>query len=848
MLIPLLFFLSSLGYAADMQVFTEDNERIMELRLDDGTLLSRGSIAYEVNRVWYLGLGELSDALGFAIQVSSHHGKASGYFLSETRGFLLETSKCAVKIKGVLENFDCKAVIARGEEIFVESRLLEKWFPLQFKMDTYRSSIQIKALEKLPEQLRKEREALLLSTQSQAFVPDSGLQKVETPNQIFSYPFFDQQLSFTRQFSPDGNSNRFQHMTEIGNEMLGFESYGYLLGTESRAEQWQASFAKRDPDGKLLGPFHLTEARFLYLNLPPLPLITEGKAGRGFYLSTYPLNAPSNFGTQNLEGPLTNGWEVELYRNDFLIDRQVSNSTGRYSFKNIPMQYGRNQFRLSFYGPRGERKVQYQTFYIDPSIIRPDSHDFRGGFAVLGDDRRRLSFQYEQNLFGNISAGTGILHDENPSKTYGYVGGTGFVGPFLLTSNLSASNQGQAYEIGTQTGYESLTLGGKYSQFMNGYSSELYETVGLAKLANITSANFSYILPFPFSIAMTWDISHRNYVDNSRQTILKNLLSTNTGPVYWNHEFNYFFDSNNPFRGKLDLSYLPYQTNLRLGMEYLQRGFNYIEGEGIQRIQDSYAISLLLRRQLKDEIWQAKSSVSKLFKMASVGVDFSLNSPGNYSVGLLLAYSLGFDPKTAAPYLQRDPQVPYGAATLLVFKDLNYNGKWDPGEPPIPNISLRMNQRETELASDSDGKILLSRLPAHLPVEVSLASHSFNDPFIRPSLKGLRFVPKAGSMTSLELPVATVGEIDGYVMVERRKSVKPKRGVTVELLNSRKEIVTTSRTDSDGFYVFDSISPGEYSLRLSHSQPHQNVTPAERTVRVKDEGSFESHNDFNLVE
>lgn len=851
-ILSLILFLCNILYAADVQVFNDDNERIMEMRLDDGTVLSRSSIVYEVGPgpIWYLPLGELSDNLGFALQVTPHYGKAVGYFLSETRRFLLDTTACTVKIENKQDKYECKQAVPRGEDIYVDSRALEKWFPLKIKVDTYRSLIVVTALEKLPEQLRREREALLMTTKAQAMTYDSGFQKIETPNQAFTLPFLDQQLLFSRQFSPEGNTNRFQHTTEIGNEIMGFESYGYLLGTEKRIEQWQASFAKRDADGKMLGPLHATEARFLYLNMPPMPLISEGKSGRGFLLSNYPLNAPSNYGMQNFEGPLTQGWEVELYRNGFLIDRQVSNQSGRYVFRNIPLQYGRNQFRLDFFGPRGERKSQYQTFYIDPSIVRPDSHDFRGGFAVLNDDRRRLSFQYEQNIMGNLSLGTGILHDENPAKSYGYVGGTSFLGPVLVAANIAASDEGYAYDLNAQTGYKSVTLGGKHSRFMGGYASELFVPPGSVKLDNITSGNLSYILPLPISLAMTWDMSARNYVDATKQTILKNLISTNTGPFFWNHEFDYFFDSTVPFRGKLDLSVLPYQSHIRLGVEYTQDGFRYVETEAIQRIQDSYALSVLLRRQLKENIWQARSTATKLFGFGSLGLDFALNSPGNFSTGILFTYSIGFDARDNTPYIQRDPEVPFGSAAILVFKDLNHNRKWDKGEPPIKGIALKVNQRETELSTNEEGKILLSRLPANLPVDLSLAEQSFTDPFLRPAIKGVRITPRASSAFPLELPIATVGEVDGYVQIEQNKKLKPKRGVVMELVAKDGMIVSTQRTDSDGFYIFDSVVPDEYSVRVSPTQnaKFKNITPLANKVRVKDEGSFESHNDFILVQ
>ena len=67
----------------------ESNLLLFEVRLGD-QVLSDAVTAYQIGKDVFLPLGELSRLLTLALRVAPGEGKASGYILSEDRGFSLD--------------------------------------------------------------------------------------------------------------------------------------------------------------------------------------------------------------------------------------------------------------------------------------------------------------------------------------------------------------------------------------------------------------------------------------------------------------------------------------------------------------------------------------------------------------------------------------------------------------------------------------------------------------------------------------------------------------------------------------------------------------------------------------
>jgi len=89
---------------------------------------------------------------------------------------------------------------------------------------------------------------------------------------------------------------------------------------------------------------------------------------------------PTEFDRITLDGDLPIGWEVELYRNEVLLDFRVDQISGRYSFQNVPLLFGNNILRLAFYGPQGQVREELKQIRVGPEQIKPGEHRYRFAF------------------------------------------------------------------------------------------------------------------------------------------------------------------------------------------------------------------------------------------------------------------------------------------------------------------------------------------------------------------------------------------------------------------------------------------------------------------------------------
>ena len=99
--------------------------------------------------------------------------------------------------------------------------------------------------------------------------------------------------------------------------------------------------------------------------VPSVETISGTGQGRGIVLSNYPDQIGNRFGVENLEGNINQGWEVELYIDKVLYGRREATDTGRFLFADIPISYGSTEYRLVFYGPRGERREEIRHISLD---------------------------------------------------------------------------------------------------------------------------------------------------------------------------------------------------------------------------------------------------------------------------------------------------------------------------------------------------------------------------------------------------------------------------------------------------------------------------------------------------
>jgi len=144
---------------------------------------------------------------------------------------------------------------------------------------------------------------------------------------------------------------------------------------------------------------------------PPIELVSQAEAGLGINFSTFPMENATQFDTETITGDLLNGWEVELYRGNTLLDFRKSDGSGRFIFRAIPLLFGENDIVLKFYGPQGQIRQESRPVNIGRSMAPPGKLWFRfsaieqGENIFLGRDSQTRSHIKGFRGFGEVFYG-----------------------------------------------------------------------------------------------------------------------------------------------------------------------------------------------------------------------------------------------------------------------------------------------------------------------------------------------------------------------------------------------------------------------------------------------------------
>ncbi len=842
---------SGTGYAA--AGFDPDGERIVELVLDDNSLLSEGVVLYPFGDEYVFPLGEMARSLSLAIQISTKLSVAEGFVAQPENRFKLDLKNCSVEYFGKRETYDCSLAFLHNTDIYVHQRLFEKWIPSRLTVNALRAQVVITPKIEFPVQARIARERLAKSQSGERMEYDPGYPRIPLETSLADGLFAESQITLMHQKNVGINQTEIQHSSQLAGELLGFEATSLLSGNQKKFQSIRFSMARiaGNQETPMFGAMKVRELRLVDVAFPPLPLLSNSSTGRGIYVSTFRIDRPTTFETAEIQGPLAPGWEVVLYRNDVLIDRQLTDD-GRYRFKAVPLYYGRNSFRLNFFGPQGERRVEYRNYNISPELLIPGEFNYRFGVSHLDTGSDQIFAEYAQNLAKYFTINTGIFHDSGLNKILGYAGLTGVNELFLFTTNCAVSSDGgKACEWGPQFGVENLTFGGKYTRLFNFHSDKFNkDPLSVLQDAQI-KVNVSYFFRTTPGVNLTLEYIQQRYVNRTKTDSVTSRTAMGSGAFLFNNELRYTFGATAPVSGEWEITYVPQAIRYSLTAAYDTRRVNTL-GFAFQKNQSGkYNVLFSTKYDTVGRIPTITLNGSKLFEKFTVGLNSSTNFK-DYSLGLVFGIGGIFDSREASLTAARPPVAALGGAMVNVYKDLNSNGKRDAEDTALAGYHIKVGERMAEGKTDANGRLFLRDLRPHAPTDVAISQDSMTtDPYLRPAMDGYRIFSRAGKLVRLDLPVVVVGEIDGYVQTEAKHGhpAQPLRNAFVQLVTLSGEVLNETKTDEEGFFNFPSVKVGKYYVRLHPEQMSQNgyqVSPAYREATIEPGGSFQSLEEFHL--
>lgn len=851
----MIFFLLPPPCAAQPSPVRDADLLLLEVRLDQH-VLSDGLTAYQRGRDILLPLGELAQLLTLAIRTQPAQGTASGFVLQEDRTFYLNLAQTKVVLGDKTETVDPVLIEVRPDDIYVASRLIARWLPLDLEVDFSSLALKVRAREPLPLQLRLERERRGAQAGIRPY-EDPGYPRRDTPYRLLDTPFIDQTVGFDLRRAGGKTQADTRYTAFLTGDFLGLEAAAFLSGASRGDMDFRGTLGRSDPGAGLLGPLRARSFAFGNMTIPGIANIARtSPAGNGFQLGNRPLTQPSSFDRHSLQGDLPPGWDVELYFNDALAGFQQARPDGRYAFDDLPLVYGPNEFRLVFRGPQGQLRVERKSFLLEQSLTPPGEFYYQIAQHRDGDGNPRAIARFDWGFNRNFSATGGMtsLPLAGAQRHYTNLGLRALWQSLLVSGDVVRSGDGGSLaELGIKTRVGGLTLGLSHAR-LNDFTSDLFlpggdpiRTRDRMRLDGIIAPSFMPRLPVTLEMKRDRLHSGAENVEASGRisayvggTSLTNLLRWQTA------------GGTKSADGSFQMSRRVGGFGLRGQVGYAlapENKLTAIDFSADKNLAPGYLLNMGVGRDFATRDTRYTLGLNKSIGAYGLGISGGYSTRGEITLGAQLFVAMGKEPLNSTWVFDALPMADTGAVSARVFVDKNQNGVMDADEETIQGVAFLVNGGRHPARTDASGMAYLSRLPVKQNVDVGVDPATLEDPQWSAQPKGARLVPRPGKATVLEFPVIMTGEIDGTVYFVDKGEKIGVGDVLLELIDNKGNVVGGAKSASDGFYIVPSVPPGDYWLRVSRKQVKRlNLTDTgTRIITVSPDGTFLNGVDFFLI-
>jgi hypothetical protein len=823
--------------------FTErpDDQLLIVALVVDDQLLNEGFLVYLDEDDILIPLGVLSEMLGFPIEVTPATGRAQGWFVREENTFSLKYPFGSITIGGqeiVLEGQD--KVELHEDDIYVNKRLLEKWFPINLIFKFNELALYLSTKEALPfqeEAARREKweRARMVSAPPTLKLDDSV---IRLPHRKFAPPNISVNHNLSAAKTGGVSTHNSNHSLQLQGDFLYMDmrsGIGLTTASDGDNQLQNAEFtlSKTDLDGNLLGPLKATEIEIGDTTAYNFPLAGGSQRGRGVTLSNRPANFVRDPDRYLLEGFGEVGWDLEVYQDERLVDFFTIGSDGRYSFQALPLRQGFNLFRLVFYGPNGQKREKFERVYLGANMVEPgklvyevsalesSSPLFDPSKNPQPDTDPTFSVIGEYGIRKNLSANLGFFTGPFAADDMQGVGGG------IRMSGASMFAQGNFFQSLDGGHSASVTLTGNLSKQIiwnaghtehRGYAMNQREILRESFLG--FSHNFS--LPALSSGSYGFDVRRQLRENGTTETVLTNRLSAGFLGFSLTNEIEYNIVSSNAQDNVLGT--LTIRRRLPIGNFRGRLNYNLSDAQTLDSIEiqfqnqlsDKMFLNTILNSTFGDTPLNTLSSTLDMtFKKYRLGVTASLNDDGDVRTGVNVAYNL-VPQSLKGDYKMSGDAADLSSGNLMIqpFLDTNGNGIRDEGEELVPDVVFRNAQRGIEMAAGPDGMLSMKGISPNAINRILLKEDSLPDIYMRAPKKELRVLGKQGISGPIDFPLVKTGEISGtvtaYNHIDQEETAV--ENLLIVLKNKQGEEVARVYTEYDGFYVFPSLPIGEYEM------------------------------------
>lgn len=817
---------------------------IRQLKLGDGVR------AYNTPEGTCVVLGDFLTTLDVPMKVDLAAKRASGWAFKESNKIVVDYAAKSASYGGKTELLDAATVRETPEGWCVQTSALTRWFGIGVKPVTSGSVLVLESEAKLPVEL-----AIARQQRSQHIKPASfdlsTLPQVRLPYRMWRAPALDFVVSAGVAYrAKDGVRVDRQTSIFAAGEIARLSYDAQLTTTEKGKPSLLRLRAYRsDPDAKLLGPLKATHFGFGDVEGFDSRLTGSAASGRGAVVTNRPLSTQAAFDRTRFEGDLPSGWEAELYRNGELLGFAKANSSQRYVFEDVQLLYGENRVSVVLYGPQGQVRSREEVINVGQDNVPAGKTWYWAGFNQPGRDlvalhrlpdgtgqpKAQATLSVEHGIDDRTSVGVlarmMLIDDERVTFVEGSVRRS--IGSALVEVSAARETSG-----GTAARAQFLGKFGALNVSAEALIANDFHLQG-GRPQSVRDARVALDAPIKLGrtvIPAHADVHLTDRMDGSKQLEAAGRLSANFGRFNLASDVRYrkqFLNSGPAPPGEINVGLIGsgHVGDVRLrgstSFDVSPRArFRSAELSAYWSASENADWEGAIAYDAEGHRGRVRLSHVRRFDMMGIALTGEAATDGSVAFGVNLNFSL--DPRHGIS-LSRRPLADAGVIHALVYRDLNDNGVHDAAEPFEKGALITTGTKQAERPTDAKGAVTIGGLTAYAPVAVGIDATSLDDPLLVPKKALQVVVPRPGVPAEIEIGLVGGGDIEGALVKSGGLGFE---GLDLELVDGASKVTATARTDFDGFFLFERVPYGSYSIRVTKESAAAARISAELSLRA----------------
>lgn len=805
-----------------------DNFEEIVINFDVPRLLNKDIFVQYDGQDIFLPVLEIIGMLELNITNDQPSRRIFGSILSKDDKFEIDIGQGKIKISAGEFELLRDQYFYNGRELFLRIDLFVRCFNLQAQFDFSQLEVTLPLNKDFPAYQRLKRK------QAQ----EKLLTKREVEKKIYALPF-------KRAWFKGGVADWMLSTNPVGARKVQYFSLntGTMVAGGDLMVSGNGSFVMgNDPtvtgDNKLRNRFEIDDLRYKWhyfiANQKYISQVEAGNVFAGGRLSR-PLmgvmatNKPQirrkHFQTIKVSDYIGEGWEIELYIDNRLIDFVRTDESGKYDF-NIDIFYGASLINLKMYGPNGEIREKEINIKVPYNLIPKNEVEYTVAFGQ--DDNPFSSGIFGQaNCFYGITTRltTGVAFDlpisTEDSAKFGFAGEFSFQPLTNLTLNGYASPS-QSINTGITFSKPSIvSINGSFTHYLS---------KGYRNLAGRLQT-YSVSVTSPLKIGgHRINLRCNTFIDRFPKANEINTyygLSTSASKIYINYFGKYGINKNLENGLTLtDISSQILMSTTLIRWVRPQVRFDYDHSQNQIRKIGLYLTKRVFRTgqitlSLEKNVMSKSNLIMATFTLYGGFANFNtraITTGEQISVTQTQRGSIRYNQETNSLHFDRRAGVGQGSAVLRPFLDRNFNGRYDEkSDEIVPGLTAKIKGANGRLTNDGT-VFYFDRLRAYEEYVVEINEYSLDDPLLKPIHEGYRINFNPNMVTAIDVPIVMAGEINGSVKRQTASGQSGLGGAKVVLVNLSTGERTEISTFNNGEFYYLGLIPGRYRAEVDNNQ------------------------------